>query len=572
MSEPVHAPLRKGKVIFRIYSAGLGYHPDAPPGTLLVHPASLPLFGGFIVEGDLVRTSGSPHILELLTSDLAFPPILKRGNTFVVPSSPLETQELTKNGYTAIFSGGFLIHSEKFIPPIRFRWEDFQKIVAAFKKEEFDPSLYYLGIPNNEKYLQHVGPFFGYHVPNAVQEVDEKDPRELVREWSGSTLFPRPFVDIALVEHRDYGVEETGVHGHYPLRTPYPARACEEGHVSPLGTCPICGKPTSPARVCPLCGRVYPPDVERCEVDRSPLLSTTTFDPTPVLERVKAEQGDIGEVVIADGRPEHPLLAYLRKKSNLVVGPRGFVEMRGSVFPGEKNNVPRVLVGPILRIYRFITLVEEQLRGEKVSYPTHPSSLVGRKLVLVSGNIGWEITIESVGGERLTLRKELFYALPRKDVKIAVLEDVLLAGTVEVKKLEGGRPFPYVPTPSRSLFEGEMKVERLLELYLSTVEVMGADPSRAVPLLHPLLKEREGKLLRTPLYRCESCGAVYPRIPLSGKCPRCGGKVRGEEVEGVTIDDLLERFSKNVHVASYLALFKRRFGGKRKQKSIVELF
>ena len=569
-----HSPITEElRVRFRFYNAGLGVHPDVPPGTVFVHPLTLSLLKGFIVEGDMVHTSGSRHLLEVLSSDLAFPPILTHRKDVKVPETEEELKDLLSKRYRVAYVGGFLLHGIRFVPPLlSVDEEKFARLVEAFKGANDPELLASVGIPPTDRYLRMVGPFFGYHVPNAVQLLDEGDWRELLREWSGSDIFNRPFVEIGLKKHPETSLVTTTIHGFYPRKTPWKARVCPNGHLSPLPTCPVCGESTRPVKVCPRCGRYFE-EGDRCPYDGSRLLEEVTFDPDPILREYEERYGKVGEVNIVDGPPEHPLKAYFRKKTNLYVGRKGFVELSAPVFPGERNEIPKVLVNPILRIYRFLSFVSNYLFGEKRSFPSREEEIIGRKLVLVSGSKYFVVEIEGIG-DRLTLRKGTFYALPSKEITLAVFEDVVLnAGIRNFYTVEEERDFPYIPYPQRSLFDGETRTDLLVNLYNEVVGLTSADPSFAIPLLFPILKERETLARKAPRYRCTSCGLELPRRTLSNRCPRCGGELeKVEEPPSVDVDDLIERFKENEKLVLYLRLFKKRLGSRDLQRTILDLF
>ncbi len=569
-----HSPITAElKVRFRFYNAGLGVHPDVPPGTLFVHPLTLQLFRGFIVEGDIVYTSGSRSPVEVLSSDLAFPPLLSHRGDVKVPKDEEELKELLSEHYRIVYVGGFLLHGLRFVPPfLPIDKEKFSRLVSTFKGTLDRELLASVGIPPEEPYLRMVGPFFGYHVPNAVQLVDEMDWRDLVRQWSSSDIVNRPFVEIGLKKHPEVSLVSTTIHGFYPRKTPWKVYVCPEGHLSPLSVCPICGKPTKPVKICPRCGRYFE-EGDRCPYDGSKLLDEITFDPEPVIRGYEERYGKVGEVNIVDGPPEHPLKAYFRKKTNLYVGRSGFVELSSPIFPGDRNEIPKVLVNPILRVYRFLSFLSEHLLGERGDFPSREEELVGRRIVVVSSSKYFVVEIERIG-ERLTLRKNVFYGLPSKEVSIGVFEDVVLnAGIKSFYVIKERRDFPYHPYPQRSLFDGELRTDILVNLYNEVVALTGADPSFAIPLLFPLLRERETLARRTPKYRCTSCGLELPRRTLSGKCPRCGGELeKVEEPPSVDVEDLIERFKENQKLVLYLRLFRKRLGSRDVQKTILDLF
>ena len=558
------------KVRFRLKTAGLGYHPDVPTGTVFIHPATLPLFRNFIVEGDYVLINDNDALLEVISSDLAFPPIFQVKKGIISPDKPEDTEELINSGGKLLYVGGFLLHGDKFIPPLKdIDGRSFRLLVEMFKGELDTLLLSYHGIPPTEKYLHMVGPFFGYHIPDAVQQLDEGDWRDLSKKWGGSVLDTVTVVDIALMYHLQNEPVETGVHGFYPVKTPYPVFVCEKGCISPFEVCPLCGGPTKPAKICVACGRVYPLEKDRCPYDGSTLVERATHDPKPIVDRFQEMYGKVGEVVFVDGEPEHPLKAYYRKKTNLTVGRSGVVELNVVPFPGERNLLPRVLVDPILRIYRFLRLVTKD-----DSLPETRKDIIGRKVVILIGKNGYPVTIEGIGDNRFELRKEIFYSLPSKKVRIAVYEDVMENGRgIQINDLPEGKNFPYTPYPSRSIFEGENRPERLLELYNEVVDILGADPSMAIPLLFPILKEKEAMARRTLLYRCTDCGTEYSRVPLAKKCPKCGGRIeRVRDIVIPDIDELVNRYSNNPKIYEYLLLFKRRLKGKGSQRSLLELF
>ncbi|NPA86922.1 MAG: hypothetical protein GXO00_02850 [Candidatus Diapherotrites archaeon] len=557
-------------VKFRLERLGLGFHPSVPRGTVLLHPLSVSLFRGFVVEGDLLEVSLGGEV-ELISSPLAFPPILKKKKEYVVPKDTSHLKELLERKYEVIYAGGALLHGKSFVPPLLKPLSHFKEIVSLFKGED-TARLSHYGVPPEERYLHLVGPFFGYHEPSAVQMADEEDPLDLVRRWSGSTLLELPYVEMGLREHREEGMRSSGFHGQYPIRTPWRVMVCPENHASPLRRCPRCDRPTEPGFICPFCGNVYK-EGGKCPRDGYDLLSSSVFDPSELFPLYEKRYGRVGEISVRDGVPEHPLKMYFRKKTNLELSEGGHIALDVVAFPGDQTLVPSKLVDPLLRIYRFVKLVASEVFGEELKVPERREELKGAKLLLFSGDKPFLITVDGIGS-RFTVRHGLFSVLPSKRVHLAVLEDVILNGNIErVYVYEGeGEPIPVEFSGERSLFESELKPERLVELYNEVVELVGGDPSLAVPLLFPTLRKMEAALRKPLRYRCKGCGALYHRKPLNS-CPRCGGEVVLEEGREVPdIDDLIERFSRNEHVVRYLKIFKKRLGRREVQRSILDLF
>ena len=554
-------------VSFRICNAGLGYHPSVPPGTAFFHPSSLVLLSGFVVEGDVVEIKDSPF--EVLSSPLSLPPVIKYRDRLFPGDDPQKVEDFLKKGARVHFFGGVLLPGKNFVPPLPLSEERFRSLVEAFKSES-EEQLLGLGITPREEYLRLLGPFFGYHVPNAVQMLEEEEWKNLYKRWGGTSL-PEAELFFSLLIHRSGYMVETGVHGTYPIFTPSTLYVCPQGHLSPLPYCPLCGKPTKEVKICPNCRRTYT-EGEKCPVDGTKLVNTYTFDPKPVLDQAEKRFGRVGNVNISDGPPEHPLKAYFRKKTNLNVGPSGAVEIDIPVFPGEENAVPARIVDLLLRIYRFLSYTLREVFQEEVGLPSTKEEIVGRRMVLHDGSVGFSFVVEGFS-DRLTLRKSLFYTLPTKYLNLSVFEDVLWNSRLEyVVELQGrGEDFPYYPFPGRSLFDENLDRYRLIDLYNDVIARMDADPGLVIPLLHPILKEIEAQALSTPVYVCKDCGAEYPRLPLNGKCPRCGGRVEiKERISAPSLDPLLERWRSNPKIYTFLSHFKRRLGGQSGQSGIMD--
>ncbi len=496
----------------------VGRSPHVPKGVIIFHPETLRLIK-FFKEGDVVEVNGREYVL--LSGRPSFAP---RGKEYV---------------------GGAFVHGEKVVPPIPIDEKIYLEVAALYKKGEEDLSAYY--IP--EEYKKYVAPYFGFHIPHILQYIDERGWRAVVEEMGG---LPEP-IRMTLVERPETGLVETGIHGFYPIKTPWRARVCPEGHVSPLEVCPYCGAPTQPTLVCPV-GREPVEDV--CPRHGVRGVERLTFDPHDVIKIYEEKYGRVGEVVIVDGPPEDPRAAYFRKKAGITVSPDGKVRLSAPLLPGDKNVLPRTLVDPVLRVYRFL----REMGNNEV--PATQEDLVGRKLVVESGGRYYYFEVEDIGSF-FTLRKELYAALPRKRVFILIPETGVEAGELAPLPME----FEYVPS---GVVPPEGDPLRLAEVYAGIVRDVGAQPEGLIYFLSQEILKREREAEPTEVWRCKGCGLQLGRKPLSS-CPRCGGEfVRVRERGEVRVDDLMERFGNIPAVYEYLSIVSKRYG-RTAQRSILEL-
>lgn len=496
----------------------IGKSPHVPQGVVIAHPKTLQLLK-FFKEGDIVEINGDEFVL--LSGRPAFQPF---GKDYI---------------------GGMFVYGEKIVPPIPIDEKSYIELVALYKGEPADLSSYF--IP--KEYIKYVAPYFGFHIPNILQRIDEVGWKTVIDEMGG---LPEA-VTITLVERPETGLVETGIHGFYPIKTPWRVRTCSEGHVSPLDVCPYCGRPTRPALVCPVCKQ---PVEDICPRHGAKGVEKLVFDPSDIIKVLEEKFGKVGDVTFVDGPPEDPKIAYFRKKTGVTVSPDGKIRLSAPLLPGEKNILPRALVDPILRVYRFL----KEAMGMDV--PLTQEDLIGRKLVIESGNRYYLFTVEDIG-LHFTLKKSLYAALPRKRVFILIPETGIKGEELTPSEMD----FEYVPS---GVIPPTGDSLRLADVYIAVAKDTGADPRGVTEFLSQeiLRREREAKL--TELWRCKECGFQLGRKPLS-VCPRCGGEVvKIEDREEVSIDDLFERYGHIPEVYDYLNVVSKRYR-KTPQRSILEL-
>ncbi len=235
----------------------IGRHPDVPPGTIAFNPDLLRLFEGLIGVGDIVKVNG--EIFQVISSPLA---------------PPKE-------------AGGLLIHGERPLPPYFLDEGKFRELVSLYKKGE-----------GEEIY----GPFFGYHVPNAIQIAERRNWKELFREWGGEDP-PKPGVEIEVIRRKFIELPQD-VHGKFPGDR----RILEE------------------------------------------LLR-------PLIEK----EGHVGEISVIPGEEDVKKI-YYRAKSGVGITEDGISGVRTVILPGDRNAIPPFVADYLLRVYRYL----EQYTGKSM--------------------------------------------------------------------------------------------------------------------------------------------------------------------------------------------------------------